>query len=124
MSRNITLEEAFLFEGFELDGKQIKPLSCNRRTFLRRVGNEIFGGEDDGNRDDGEQFAEALLACTKTPPELGSYLARVKEWREEVLEFAVSLDDYVVERFQGIIAQELEALQAARVEPLGKDTAQ
>jgi hypothetical protein len=124
MSRAITLEEAFLFEGFELNGNQIKPLSCNRRTFLRRVGNEIFGGEDDSNRDDGEQFAEALLACTKSPPELGSYLARVKEWREEVVTFAVSLDDHVVERFQTIIAREIEALQAAKVEPLGKDTAQ
>jgi hypothetical protein len=124
MSRAITLEEAFLFEGFELNGNQIKPLSCNRRTFLRRVGNEIFGGEDDSNRDDGEQFAEALLACTKSPPELGSYLARVKEWREEVVSFAVSLDDHVVERFQAIIAREIEALQAAKVEPLGKDTAQ
>jgi hypothetical protein len=124
MSRITTLEEAFLFEGFELNGNQIKPLSCNRRTFLRRVGNEIFGGEDDSNRDDGEQFAEALYACTKSPPELGSYLARRDEWREEVLNFAVSLDDYVVEKFQGIIAQELEALKAAQVEPLGKDTAQ
>ena len=124
MNRNKTLEEAFLFEGFQLKGNQIKPLSANRRTFLRKMGNPLFGGDGGEDMDDGELCAEALMSCTLSPPELGSYLARKDEWREKVGEFAVSLDDFAVEQFQGVLMDEIEALKAAQVEPLGKDEAQ
>ena len=124
MDRNKTLESAFLFEGFEVDGNQIKPLSANRRTFLRKMGNPLFGGDEEESSDDGELMAEALLACTKTPPELVSYLARKEQWKEDVASFAVTRDDYTIERFQSVVMDEIKALQASEVDPLGKDEAQ
>lgn len=123
MDRQITLEGAFIFEGLEVNGKQVFPMSANRRTFLRRMGNTVCGGEPEGDPDDGEEFAGVLLACTKKPCDLGSYLARKDDWTKEVLDFAVTLEDYTIEKFQKMVTNELEALQAAQVEPLGKDEA-
>ena len=123
MSRIKTLEEAFLFEGFALNGKQVYPLSCNRRTFLRKMGNSLFGGEDVADRDDGELMAEALYCCTKTPAQLGSYLALRDQWGDEVEVFAVSQEDFTIEKFQTLVMQEIEALNAGQVEPLGKGEA-
>jgi|TARA_R110000751_G_scaffold73542_3_gene148730 hypothetical protein len=121
--RQIKLEEAFLFEGLEIGGKQVHPMSANRRTFLRKMGNSVCGGEPDGDPDDGEEFGAVLFACTKTPPELGSYLARREDWKNDSLSFTINLENHVIERFQVMIQSEVEAMQAAQVEPLGKDEA-
>ena len=121
--RQLKLEEAFLFEGLEIDGKQVYPMSANRRTFLRVMGNSVCGGVPEGDPDDGSEFGAVLFACTKRPPELGSYLARRADWQADSMAFTIGLDDHIIERFQEMMQAEVETMQVGQVEPLGKDEA-
>ena len=121
--RKVKLEESFLFTGLEINGKQVYPMSANRRTFLHKMGNTVCGGKpaEGESPDDGMEFGEVLFACSLVPTKLGSYLARRDDWKLDAEAFVVSLDDHVVERFQVILQEEIEAMQSAQVEPLGKD---
>ena len=123
MSRSEILERAFLFTGLEVNGNQIYPLSANRRTFLHFMGNPFFGGERETANEEAS-MAEALFACTKVPAALGSYMNDYPRWRADVYEFAVTCEDYTLERFMSVMMDETESLNAGQVEPLGKDEAQ
>lgn len=122
MDRTKILEKAFLFAGLEVNGTQIYPLSANRRTFLHVMGNPFFGGDRETANEE-MSMAEALFACTKVPSALGSYMNDYPRWRADVYEFAVTCDDYTLEKFMGLMMDETEALNAGQVEPLGKDEA-
>ncbi len=124
MSRQDKLERAFLFEGVTIGEKNIFPLSANRRSFLRIMGNQLFGGDGSRAMSEEECIGEALFACSKTPAQLGSYLNNREQWNLELETFSVSCDDYAVEKFQTLLLQEIEALEAGQIEPVGKDQAQ
>ena len=123
MNRQEKLERAFLFEGVAIGGNSIHPLSANRRSFLRIMGNQLFGG-DGSELSEEECMGEALFACTKTPAQLGSYLGNRKQWATDLEKFIVTCEDYTIEKFQTLLLQEIEALEAGQVETLGKDQAQ
>jgi len=122
MTRQQKLDEIFLFTGYLYNGIQVFPLSKNRRTFLRKMGNSICDGVGDG-LDEFDELAECLLACTLKPEELAQ-LTEKKTWREKLEDFTITSPDYAIERFGNVIMQELENLKMASVESLGKEEAQ
>ena len=122
MNRKQTLEGSFLFQGFEVANVQIYPLSANRRTFLRIMGNSICDGQG-GEGDDTDEIAECLMACTMTPEQLGASRDKVK-WRESLASFCISSPDGLIEKFGDEILNEVERLKLAAVESLGKAEAQ
>ena len=122
MTRKQTLEGSFLFAGFEVAGVQIFPLSANRRTFLRLMGNSICDGSGD-DLSDTDEIAECLMACTMTPEQLGKI--RDKDvWREQLACFSINSPDGLIEQFGDEILNEVERLKLAAVETLGKAEAQ
>ena len=122
MTRQQKLDEIFLFTGHEYNGLQVFPLSKNRRTFLRKMGNSICEGEGH-ELDEFDELAECLLACTLTPQDL-SRLTDKKAWREKLEEFTIASPDYAIERFGNVMMEEVENLKMASVESLGKGEAQ
>ena len=122
MNRKQKLEGSFTFEGFVIDGIKIHPLSANRRFFLRTMGNSICDGKG-GELDETGEIAECLFACTLTKEELGS-LRDKEEWKKALGEFAIMSPDGAIEKFGDEMLLEVERLQLAAVESLGKGEAQ
>ena len=122
MKRQDTLEKTFLFSGLKINDKQVFPLSANRRTFLKIMGNEMFGGKDDTASVE-ECASEALFACTKNEDELGQYLDDKECWKLDCERFAVTSKNHTIERFMDMLMHEQEALKMGAVESAGKEEA-
>lgn len=122
MKRENTLEKTFLFLGLKVNDVQIFPLSANRRTFLKLMGNEMFGGESENSSDE-ENIGQALFACTKTAKELGEYLDNVEQWKLDSAKFIVTSENHTIERFTDMMMAEQEALKMGAVESAGKGEA-
>ena len=121
--RHKKLDESFLFEGFTVNGKElVSPLSAKVRIFLKRMGNESFGGKSDVSKTIEECTAEALFACTLNNSQRGAYKNDVSKWLEDVDDFVENLeDDHCIEKFLLLMKEEQEALQMGEVIALGKE---
>lgn len=119
--RHDTLQEAFLFEGFQIGGEPIYPLSMTRQIFLKRLGNQVILGSSE----DEEEIAEVMFSCATKTSELAPYLKDRQAFRDAAVEFAMTADEGALEAFTAEIVAEVERLKLAQVEPVrGKRGAQ
>ena len=106
------LTNGFLYEGFEHNGVEYKPLTARSMVFLAKIGSSIYTGQGDDS-DELTSILEYMFAVSKTTKELTQAM---DSWQETLFDYAeqFSPDDLLM--IGEIISKDLDNSTAAIVE--------